>query len=314
MKLKYVAIFLVLLCCLMGAVSAADDVSTDVVSDSVDDVAVDAVEDEISDSSSIDEIEQTVSDDASIEEIDEDIKTDEISNILKDYNMHDFIYVNISSDNDDDEEYIDGQSWETAYGGIFALSHAIDNLNDGGSIYLADGTYSREINDPKNVTFIGQSKNTILSITSPVVYSGASYATYTFINATIIGDDFGINSKFINCSFSNYITIEKTIQDYLDQGIMTQVQLDESGDAKTYFMSFDNCEFKNINSENSIITLYRYAQAKFTNCTFEDIVADSIVGKNGDFIDQDGKFTYMIVNSPTVTLRVLQTFPAILRF
>ena len=43
MKLKYVAIFLVLLCCLMGAASAAEDVSTDVVSDSVDDVAVDEV-------------------------------------------------------------------------------------------------------------------------------------------------------------------------------------------------------------------------------------------------------------------------------
>ena len=42
MKLKYVAIFLVLLCCFMGAASAADDVSIDAVDASVDDaVAVD---------------------------------------------------------------------------------------------------------------------------------------------------------------------------------------------------------------------------------------------------------------------------------
>ena len=40
MKLKYVAIFLVLLCCLMGAASAAEDVSTDVVNDAIDDVII----------------------------------------------------------------------------------------------------------------------------------------------------------------------------------------------------------------------------------------------------------------------------------
>ncbi len=50
MKLKYVAIFLVLLCCLMGAASAADDVSIDAVDASVDDaVAVDAVSEDIGD-------------------------------------------------------------------------------------------------------------------------------------------------------------------------------------------------------------------------------------------------------------------------
>ena len=35
MKIKYIAIFLVLLCCFMGATSAAEDISTDVVSDSI---------------------------------------------------------------------------------------------------------------------------------------------------------------------------------------------------------------------------------------------------------------------------------------
>ena len=76
MKLKYVAIFLVLLCCLMGAASAAEDVSTDVVSDSVDDVVVDAVQEEIDDSSTIDDTvttEPTVSDYTTIEEINDDI-------------------------------------------------------------------------------------------------------------------------------------------------------------------------------------------------------------------------------------------------
>ena len=40
MKLKYVAIFLVLLCCLMGAASAAEDISTDAVDDAIDDVVI----------------------------------------------------------------------------------------------------------------------------------------------------------------------------------------------------------------------------------------------------------------------------------
>ena len=38
MKMKFLAIFLVLLCCLMGAASAAEDISTDAVDDAIDDV------------------------------------------------------------------------------------------------------------------------------------------------------------------------------------------------------------------------------------------------------------------------------------
>lgn len=40
MKIKYIAICLVLLCCIIGTASAADDISTDVVSDSIDDVVI----------------------------------------------------------------------------------------------------------------------------------------------------------------------------------------------------------------------------------------------------------------------------------
>ena len=48
MKLKYVAIFLVILCCLMGAASATEDTSADVVDASADDaVVVNAVSQEM---------------------------------------------------------------------------------------------------------------------------------------------------------------------------------------------------------------------------------------------------------------------------
>ena len=40
MKIKYIAICLVLLCCIIGTASAAEDISTDIVSDSVDDAVV----------------------------------------------------------------------------------------------------------------------------------------------------------------------------------------------------------------------------------------------------------------------------------
>ena len=51
MKLKYVAIFLVILCCLMGAASATEDTSADVVDASADDaVVVNAVSQDESDS------------------------------------------------------------------------------------------------------------------------------------------------------------------------------------------------------------------------------------------------------------------------
>ena len=41
MKIKYIAIFLVLLCCIMGVASAAEDISTDSISDSIDEVSMD---------------------------------------------------------------------------------------------------------------------------------------------------------------------------------------------------------------------------------------------------------------------------------
>ena len=70
MKIKYIAICLVLLCCIIGTASAAEDISTDIVSDSVDDaVVVDAVLEDIDDSVSTEP--ETVSDDTTEEQINE---------------------------------------------------------------------------------------------------------------------------------------------------------------------------------------------------------------------------------------------------
>ena len=70
-NIKVLTIGLILLCCFIGTVSAADDVSTDLVSDTiVDDVTVDTIQEEITGSSTIDE--------TSIGGINDDTKADEL--------------------------------------------------------------------------------------------------------------------------------------------------------------------------------------------------------------------------------------------
>ena len=92
MKFKYIAIFLILICCLMGAASAAEDVSADVVDVADDSVAVDAVSDDLSDSlESVDdeavvdesapaqddnddvELEASVDDESALDEVDDEL-------------------------------------------------------------------------------------------------------------------------------------------------------------------------------------------------------------------------------------------------
>ena len=81
MKIKYLAIFLVLLCCIMGAASAADDISMDAVDTSVDDAVIaDTVIDDTEDSTAVEETPvDTISDDTATEEINRETQTDEIS-------------------------------------------------------------------------------------------------------------------------------------------------------------------------------------------------------------------------------------------
>ena len=91
MKLKYVAIFLVLLCCLMGAASAADDTSADVVDASADDaVVVNAVSQDESDSIESNVVEQ--------DEVVADSASD--SDILKDSEIYDGVFRNTMSDDE----------------------------------------------------------------------------------------------------------------------------------------------------------------------------------------------------------------------
>ena len=203
-----------------------------------------------------------------------------------DFEGQDIIYVNSSSENSFIE--VDGLRWETAVGTPDALALAVNFINNDGTIYIADGNYNRALfSGVKNITLIGQGKNTIINVSSTVYGSeNDKSCKYTFINLTFNDLDSCRDADFINCTFINPISVAKDFTNY------DEAHIDEYGYAKTYFMNFDNCEFNDFNDVSSLITLYKYGQAKFTNCTFDNIVADSIVGKNGDFIDQDGIYLY----------------------
>ena len=277
MSFKKICICLILIFCIIGAASAAEDVSADVVDFADDSVAVDAVSDDVSDSlESVDDeavvdesapaqddsddvdLEASVDDEPALDEVDDELSGQ--SHILGD-------------DSSIEERYVTN---------IDELKTAYDEISDNGIIYLSDGSYNwlpRCANSNKNVTFIGQSKNTIFTLLKTVVtsYNNPS-PVLTFINLTFNSSkpvNLTMNSNFINCSFNSNILIA--------DGIAKIQHLDEKPFGVTYNLTFDNCEFKDFSMEEAVTSLIKMV------------------------------FTYMIVNSPTVTLRVLQTFQEILK-
>ena len=155
------------------------------------------------------------------------------------------IYVNISSE----IEGLDGKSWETAYGGVYCFEDAVYEISNGGTIYLANGNYLHEDYDgiyplsfTKNMTFIGQGSKTNLTNIEHHVYGDKDRINciYTFINLTLTGKMFGVNSNFINCTIMGKFSVS---EDFIKQ---EPGHIEEYGYAKTYSMNFDNCVFKEI--------------------------------------------------------------------
>lgn len=143
-------------------------------------------------------------------------------------------YVNSSLDSGNN----DGSSWDNAFYpfDIFdPLEMAIDEAygNENIIIYVAD--YNGAVTNMafadvyKNVTFIGQGIKSILSFNSRIYAAGFNPNDYvTFINFTIDGDDFGINTNFINCTFIKQVSISKDLK-YRDPS-----HVEEYGYAQTY--------------------------------------------------------------------------------
>ena len=191
MSFKKICICLILIFCIIGAASAAEDVSTDVVDASDDAVAVSddvAVDEVVSEVDSADES-IAVENDKCLESVDDSV-SDSLA-VQDDEQANDVEEVDLLSDNvvilyvngsmlQDEELLPDGSSWETAVGAPFSIYIApgliIDNGGTEGIIYIAKGDYSDNfnLNSDINITFVGYDEDTILpDISTPVYGSGA---------------------------------------------------------------------------------------------------------------------------------------------
>ena len=173
MSFKKICICLILIFCIIGAASAAEDVSADVVDVADDSVAVDAVSDDVSDSlESVDdeavvdesapaqddnddvELEASVDDEPALDEVDDELSGQSPilgTSVLYDSEGNDEIFVNYSKSDSGD-----GSSWDEAYSkGNF--NNAMNDIANGGTIYLApsEEKYSANIGKSKNFTIMG---------------------------------------------------------------------------------------------------------------------------------------------------------------
>lgn len=224
----------------MGTASATEDISTDIVSDSVDDVAVDAVQEEISDSSTVDDTtEPTVSDDTTTEEINKEI-----------------IELNRGTP-------VNASNWADLETQCESSGSKEITLN--GTIYNAN----TQINFKNSATIIGTPNSYITGGISgdPTFLSSGSYNIH-FINVTfrdINSDIFikfsttGVN-KFDNCTFSNIYT---TTSDGHSSVIWNNGGL----------MNITNCNFTNCNNGFGVITNHKTPTTvtmNVNNCRFEN--------------------------------------------
>ena len=252
-NIKLIAICLVLLCCFIGAASAADDVSTDAVDASVDDAVIaDTVIDDTEDSTAVEETPvDTVSDDATTEEINGEIQTDEISE---------------ESANEDSEPMrlndVYAANWSALKG--YGANEDIDY-----TIYLTNPITvdNSVLTFGNSATIIGTPTNYITGGSSSKIYfQSTGVLEITFINVTFKDmsasvlmklSTSGIN-KFINCSFDNIHTY----------AFQSSVIWNNGG-----WMTFTGCNFTNCNNSFGVITnhkTYNTVFMKVDDCKFEN--------------------------------------------
>ena len=250
-NIKILTIFLILLCCFMGAASAADDVSIDAVDASVDDAVIaDAVIDDTDDSTIVEETPvDTISDDTAAEEIDEETQTDEISeeSAIVDSEPTRASSVTVTNWSDLSSECT-GSTPKTIY-----LSGAISCTST-----ITFGNSATIIGNPNS--YITGGKSSIMAFVSSGDYS-ITFKNVTFKNmkasVLIKMSTTGVN-KFINCSFNNIHTYAyKSSVIWNDGGLMNII----------------GCNFTNCNDGFGVITNYATtgtATMTVENCRFEN--------------------------------------------
>lgn len=278
-KIMILSLFLVIVCCI-GSVSATDDAS--------------------------DNTETTIDNVDIVEDNNDNLGTSD-NDVLSDGNS---IFVNGSSENSGS-----GGSWDDPLTDLKDAPWEVYNNND--KIYLANGEYVagdldgvEYSGEPDwNIYFIGQDReNTIITGDCQVGLVGETdYNTnlyvhhkYTFINLTF--NNFNIklenDKEFINCTFINSPIVFGSI---LSERFLTNTDLKDSIDSSLTAI-FKNCTFKDYVDEHSYIISYPYGQVSMSECTFENITADSIISSSANGAFEDGihisnsKFINVTVN------------------
>ena len=223
------------------------------------------------------------------------------SPILKDWDTHDVIYINRSREADPEDENIHGSSWDdaygSAYGDFYAFEIAIPCINEGGTIYIAEGTYPEKIRfaNGRSYTMIGMD-GTIFDTTEFIGpdqrdllnYGKEDAGVVTYINITFKNPIVTLRGQkvFINCTFINApITANQEIYEKFILGDPSAYTIYWSD--RTFDFNFTNCNFVNFTTEGAVLEAFATSQVNFNECTFENIAAKSIVNNTGDFICED---------------------------
>jgi hypothetical protein len=224
------------------------------------------------------------------------------NDVLSDNSIN--LYVNASSGktfmNDEEfEPYEDANalSWETAPSiGMFSENELFQMLimayyYDSYNINLADGVYSCMMSIGANVNYIGYGDNVVFKIDDVSYGNMPNPANITFTNiifedSTLTFDDF--NFGFNNCTFKN-CTIEfakvKSSKTYAE---------DENVIISTAVLS--DCKFVNSTSDQ-IINIHKYELVTIDNCTFDNVVSDSVILITSNYTDSNDKKDGVTVNN-----------------
>ena len=231
------------------------------------------------------------------------------SSVLGDQQYHDVIYINGSSSNNYND--VDGQSWENAYGGTNCVNIAIQYMNDGGIIYVADGTYSKQVvqGKGKSYTIIGMDETIFdtKEFKGPDIQSLNNYGkedagVVTYINITFKNPKVTLRGKkvFVNCTFVGApITTDKEFYEKFILGNPSTYTI--YWEDQTFDFNFTDCSFVNYTTEGAVLEAFKTSQVNFKNCTFENVTANSIVNNTGDFYCEDSiNFKDCIFNNVNV--------------
>ena len=292
MSFKKICICLILIFCIIGAASAAEDVSTDVVDASDDAVAVDAVSEDVSDSleSVVVEDEPVVDDSAPAQDDSDDVELEA--------SVDDEPALDESNDEilTDTVQIINSDDYSTSKKFRQALNSLISSATGNTTIIIKGKTQLDRFsqNNPlANITFIVEDKENWIFDVEYVLGSDdennrgniITWINCTFTKEITLSDS---NHKFINCTFLN---------SPIDFGKLREEQLKDKNSIDVFNYVFENCNF--INYTQDIIIGHKFANVTILNCAFDNVTADAIVSTNANRTDDSGRQAGVTIKDST---------------